>query len=310
MFQSVEIIESVTVDTSREDTIMLRFDISFYDMPCKDVSVDLVDQNGMQQDLQPSRIEKIKLEKTVKIDKISAPLCTKCYDNVNEDIIECCSCDDINRYFLERPWIIYSVEDSVQCKEERTRISLEGCRVKGEMTALKISGNFHVAPGTVVTGKGGSHTHTMNPFTLLADLEKTRLSHTVHLLSFGYPYPGQSDTLNEMTFLTKDVVRHVYYLRLVPTVYIDGTEVVRTHQYSVTNHTEVIDLKNTLSWQLPGIFWKYDFSPMLVKLERREKYFSHFLTRLCAIVGGTWVVLGLLYTVTQQALDKLSKKKN
>jgi len=177
------------------------------------------------------------------------------------------------------------------------------------MTALKGAGNFHVAPGIAVNGLNGVHTHTMNPLTILEDLQKTRLSHTIHLLTFGFPYPGQRDTLNGITFRTKDIVRHVYYIRLVPTVYIDGTTVVRTHQYSVTNHTEVIDLANSFSVQLPGIFWKYDFSPMLVQIERKEKYFTHFLTRLCAVIGGTWVVLGLLYSLIQQAFEKYRKKR-
>jgi len=323
-FTSVELIESVTVDTSREQTIHLRFDISFPDMACKDVTIDLVDQNGNLQVTNPSNIQKSKISlpgnpllniPTASNDLIPADPnqkrgCLPCYTSIDD---ECCTCEEVKNYFDARSWITENPLTRPQCAEENAFFNApgnaEGCRVKGQLTALKGSGNFHVAPGMATNGINGAHSHTMNPFTIMEDLQHARYSHTIHTLSFGFPYPGQNDTLNGVIFQTKDIVRHVYYIRLVPTIYIDGTNVVKTHQYSVTNHTDVVDLTNTFTLQLPGIFWKFDISPMLVKLERKEKYFTHFLTRLCAVVGGTWVVLGLLYATILQAFEKLRKKR-
>jgi len=101
----------------------------------------------------------------------------------------------------------------------------------------------------------------------------------------------------------------MYYIRLVPTVYKDGTSTMKTYQYSVTNHTDTFDLSDPLSIQLPGVWFKYDFSPMLVQLEKRDKYFTHLLTRLCAIVGGIWVVLGFIHSLSKQVVDQFKKNK-
>jgi len=301
------------VDTSREQTIHLRFDISFPDMACKDVTIDLVDQNGNLQVTNPSNIQKSKISlpgNPLLTDPNQKRGCLPCYTSIDD---ECCTCEEVKNYFDARSWITENPLTRPQCAEENAFFNApgnaEGCRVKGQLTALKGSGNFHVAPGMATNGINGAHSHTMNPFTIMEDLQHARYSHTIHTLSFGFPYPGQNDTLNGVIFQTKDIVRHVYYIRLVPTIYIDGTNVVKTHQYSVTNHTDVVDLTNTFTLQLPGIFWKFDISPMLVKLERKEKYFTHFLTRLCAVVGGTWVVLGLLYATILQAFEKLRKKR-
>jgi len=185
--------------------------------------------------------------------------------------------------------------------------TLAGCRVTGIIKAQKGIGNFHVAPGTSTTGFSG-HTHTMNPFSILTDLEKVKLSHTINYLGFGAVFPDQVNPLDGITFATTKIVRHMYYIRLVPTLYKDGNLITRTYQYSVTDHTEILDLNDPFSMQLPGIWFKYDFSPMLVQLEKQKKYFTHLLTRICAIIGGIWVVLGLFFALVEQLLNQFKKK--
>uniref|UniRef100_A0A6B2LBP3 Endoplasmic reticulum vesicle transporter C-terminal domain-containing protein n=1 Tax=Arcella intermedia TaxID=1963864 RepID=A0A6B2LBP3_9EUKA len=254
-FRSVEIIESVTVDTTKEQKIMIRYDISFHEMPCDRVNVDLIDQNGAQQPSDP-------LDMQAK-SKVLLAVPGETYDH-------------------------------------------EGCRVIGKMMALKGSGNFHVAPGIPTNSPLSGHTHTLNPFTLEDDLRNAKLSHTIHYLSFGYPFPGAKNALDGVSLMTDQIVKHVYYVRLVPTIYVEDNVVISSHQYSVTNHTENIDISNTWTIQMPGIYWKYDFSPMLIKLEQREKYFTHLLTRLSAVIGGVWVVLGILYSSTRHIFEKFT----
>jgi len=164
-----------------------------------------------------------------------------------------------------------------------------------------------VAPGHTISSFSG-HSHQMNPFTFEQDMKKMKLSHTVLRLKFGPTSPGMTDPLTNYHFSSNGLIKQTYYLSLVPTIYIDGSHVIQTHQYAVTNHTDVIDLQNSATLQLPGVFFKYDFSPMLVKLEKQYKYFTHLLTKLCAIIGGTWVVIGLLYSSGRTAVDSLKKK--
>ena len=41
---------------------------------------------------------------------------------------------------------------------------------------------------------------------------------------------------------------------------------------------------------LPGVFLNYELSPMRVRIEEKRNSLGHFLTRLCAIIGGVFTV--------------------
>ena len=45
---------------------------------------------------------------------------------------------------------------------------------------------------------------------------------------------------------------------------------------------------------LPGVFFIYDISPIMVKYTEKWTSFGHFLTSTCAIVGGVFTVAGLI----------------
>jgi hypothetical protein len=299
-FRSVNIIESIGVDTAREDSLAIAFDISFHQMPCSDVDMHLLDQNNHVIEL--TEIQEV---------PIDVSNCYACFQNSQE---LCCSCDEVKEYYKSHAYIRDNplthplCNDRIYIESKNNTLPRDGCRVTGIMRTTKGTGNFHVAPGTPTMGFSG-HTHVMNPFSLMTDLERVKLSHTINFLSFGSLFPSMINPLDGVSFKTDKIVRHIYYIRLVPTLYTDGDLTVRTYQYSVTNHTDSLDLTDPFSMQLPGVWWKFDFSPMLVKLEKREKYFSHLLTRLCAIIGGIWVVFGLVFSTIQQLLENTVQKK-
>ena len=62
---------------------------------------------------------------------------------------------------------------------------------------------------------------------------------------------------------------------------------MRTNQFSVTKHHKGVN-----PWAggsgLPGVFFMYDLSPMLVQITEHRRSFFHFLTGVCAIVGGVF----------------------
>jgi hypothetical protein len=41
----------------------------------------------------------------------------------------------------------------------------------------------------------------------------------------------------------------------------------------------------------------YDFSPFMVEVEESSMPFSHFLTSVCAIIGGVFTVLLFVYFI-------------
>ena len=45
---------------------------------------------------------------------------------------------------------------------------------------------------------------------------------------------------------------------------------------------------------LPAIYFVYDLSPIVVRIETRTRSLLHFLTRVCAVVGGIFAITGLV----------------
>ncbi|KAA3675223.1 endoplasmic reticulum-Golgi intermediate compartment protein 3 [Paragonimus westermani] len=84
-----------------------------------------------------------------------------------------------------------------------------------------------------------------------------------------------------------------YYMKLVPTIYIrhkdsiDAMDTVESNQYSVTWHSKGTPL-NGNGQGIPGLFFNYEISPILVKISQEHKSFMHFLTNTCAIIGGVF----------------------
>ena len=57
-----------------------------------------------------------------------------------------------------------------------------------------------------------------------------------------------------------------------------------------------------------GVFFNYDISPMLIINREERKSFTHFLTGVCAIVGGIFTVAGILDGFIYNAEKTLKKK--
>lgn len=102
-----------------------------------------------------------------------------------------------------------------------------------------------------------------------------------------------------------------YFIKVVPTIYegLDGT-FINTNQFSVTEHYRILANKGETGHGLPGkfhlflcmrltdlfvgVFFMYDLSPIMVKFTERQRSFAHFLTSVCAIVGGVFTVAGII----------------
>jgi hypothetical protein len=84
-----------------------------------------------------------------------------------------------------------------------------------------------------------------------------------------------------------------YYVKVVPTRYkhLDGREVA-SNQYSVTEH--VRHLSPGSGRGMPGIYLYYQLSPLQAVFEERSQPVFRFLTSVCAIVGGSFTVMGII----------------
>ena len=59
---------------------------------------------------------------------------------------------------------------------------------------------------------------------------------------------------------------------------------------------------------LPGIFFVYDMSPFMVEVHRSHMPLLHFITKLLAIIGGIFTLLGVADS-TIYKIQKIFRKK-
>lgn len=196
-----------------------------------------------------------------------------------------------------------NVEQSVQKTVKNIRRALqdrEGCQVFGVLDVERVAGNFHVS----------IHGMSVNVANQVFDgPSKVNVSHIIHDLSFGPKYPGIKNPLDgTVRILQEDSASFKYFIKVVPTEYryISG-RVLATNQFSVTEYDTPITSRD-LNW--PGVYFVYDLSPITVTITEKRRNFGHFLTRLCAVLGGTFAVTGMLdkwiHRLLESALKDLS----
>lgn len=183
----------------------------------------------------------------------------------------------------------------------------EGCQVFGNLSVLKVPGNFHISSHAYAQIIGKLATEGFYSFDL---------SHTINHISFG-----DEDDIKKIksTFKTgilnpidntvtrgnsKDKSIFEYYLKVVPTTYIDvdGNK-YDVHQFT-SNSNEV-----KANMMVPAIFFRYDISPILVKfVQTRERIFQFFI-EICAIIGGIYMVASVILTFIINSSNFFFKNK-
>ncbi|XP_009327626.1 PREDICTED: endoplasmic reticulum-Golgi intermediate compartment protein 3, partial [Pygoscelis adeliae] len=140
-------------------------------------------------------------------------------------------------------------------------------------------------------------------------LDNINVTHYIKHLSFGRDYPGIVNPLDGTDITAQQAsMMFQYFVKVVPTVYmkVDG-EVVRTNQFSVTRREKIAN--GLLGDQgLPGVFVLYELLPMMVKLTEEHRSFTHFLTGVCAIVGGIFTVAGFIDSLIYHSARAIQKK--
>ena len=192
-------------------------------------------------------------------------------------------------------------EDHHLCQHEavltdpsRLAMIKEGCNLFGFLEVNKVAGNFHVAPGKAFQSAQGQLVHEFKPF----DTHTYNISHTIHSLSFGVHYPSRVNPLDGATaILSNGSGVFQYFVKVVPTTYAPARgPQIHTHQYSVTDQFKSAH-DPTKGFVLPGVFFIYDISPIMVKFTEKRTSFCALPRPLCAIVGGVFTVSGIIDSV-------------
>ncbi|XP_060973092.1 uncharacterized protein LOC115724845 isoform X1 [Cannabis sativa] len=321
----------LVVDTSRGETLRINvrhFDVTFPAFPCFILSLDAMDISGEQHlDIKHDVIKKrldsrgnvieITKQDGIGASKIDKPLqkhggshnnsnetyCGSCYgakatsNNVNDE--NCCNtCEQVREAYRKKGWALSNPDMIDQCKREGFLQKIkdeegEGCNVYGFLEVNKVAGNFHFAPGKSFQ-QSNIHVHDLLSF----QKDSFNISHKINRLSFGEYFPGVVNPLDGVEWTHEFITpspngMYQYFIKVVPTVYthVSG-QVIQSNQFSVTEHIRTSEYGNIQF--LPGVFFFYDLSPIKVTFAEEYISFLHFLTNVCAIVGGVFTVSGIL----------------
>ncbi|KAF8073775.1 Sec1-like protein [Lyophyllum atratum] len=266
--------------------------------------------------------------------------CGSCYGGLEPESGCCNTCEDVRTAYVNRGWSFATPDSIEQCKNEGWAEKLreqtnEGCNISGRIRVNKVIGNIHLSPGR------SFQTNSRNVYELVPylrdDGSRHDFSHDIHHLAFEgddeYDYwkaeAGRAmrkrlglaaDPLdNTQGRTSKAQYMFQYFLKVVSTQFrtLDG-QVVNTHQYSATSFERDLtegsqgDTPQGIHVQhgvngVPGAFFNFEISPILVVHSDTRQAFAHFVTSTCAIVGGVLTVASLLDGIlfaTTRALKK------
>ncbi|CAN0899934.1 Protein disulfide-isomerase 5-4 [Linum grandiflorum] len=192
---------------------------------------------------------------------------------------------------------------------KRPAPSTGGCRIEGYVRVKKVPGNL------IISARSGSHSF---------DPSQMNMSHVVSHLSFGMrfsaraldeakrlmPYIGVShDRLNGRTFINqRDLGTYVtieHYLQIVKTEVVTkrgSREHKIIEEYEYTAHSSLVQ-----SVDIPVAKFHFELSPMQVLIMDDPKSFSHFITNVCAIIGGIFTVAGILDSILHNTIRLVKK---
>lgn len=189
---------------------------------------------------------------------------------------------------------------------KRPAPSTGGCRIEGYVRVKKVPGDL------VISAHSGAHSF---------DTTQMNMSHVVSNLSFGrkisprvmsdvkrlIPYVGGShDRLNGRSFINqRDLGANVtieHYLQIVKTeVIIRGSHKL-VEEYEYTAHSSLAQ-----TFHVPVAKFHFELSPMQVLITENPKSFSHFITNVCAIIGGVFTVAGILDSILYNSMRLMKK---
>ncbi|KAJ8466362.1 hypothetical protein OPV22_028914 [Ensete ventricosum] len=319
------------VDTSRGERLHVNFDITFPSLPCTLLSVDTVDISGEQHydirhDITKKRLDHLgnvieSRQGGIGAPKIDRPLqkhggrldhseayCGTCYGAETSDDQCCNSCEEVREAYRKKGWALTNPDMIDQCTREGFFQKIkdeegEGCNIHGFLDVSKVAGNFHFSPGKSFH-QSGIHAHDLLAF----QTESYNISHRINKLSFGKEFPGVVNPLDGAQWKQGGSSgMYQYFIKVVPTIYHDiRGHKINSNQFSVTEHFRDESIHPR---PLPGVYFFYDFSPIKVIFTEENQSILHFLTQLCAIIGGVFTVSGIIDAFVYHGARTIKKKR-
>ena len=245
----------------------------------------------------------------------------------------CCNtCERVMSYHDERRLPRPSMGDVEQCATEVARLN-PGCNIRGTVMIQKVKGNFHFGPGRGMKTAMGQHTHVFG----IAEFIRFNTTHTVHHLSVGdrqLPRFSRQQPLSSIGGAVEfahplnghqyaplpghfGFVR--YMLQIVPTSYgyhslqdaaSVGVAPDVAYEYSVQLHTHDIDPSPFMISAYPCVLFAFDFHPIAIHNVFSRPPVGRFVVRWCSVIGGVFVMAGLVDRVVAYVADRRRRLLN
>jgi len=276
------------VDTNYSGTVKFNVDMTVA-MRCIHIGADVLDQTGEQM----FGVNEMKLE----------PTYWELSENQREylDFVQ-----NVNQYLRNDYHAIHEVmwKENRKSMVNRDMPKREGpepdypydaCRVHGTVNLNKVAGNFHIIAGKSIPVIPRGHAH----LSMMMDKSDHNFTHRIDHISFGdnvegilYPLDG-SEITTEYNYHTFQ-----YFMQVVPTLVRTYRTNMDTYQFAVTEKNRQIDHSKG-SHGNPGIFMKYDLTPLMIRVTEVHRPYWHFMIRLCGIIGGVFSVSGMFNSLVQ-----------
>ncbi|CAN6574031.1 hypothetical protein ACFX13_046690 [Malus domestica] len=290
-------VHQMAVDLKRGETLPIHINMTFPALPCDVLSVDAIDMSGKHEVDLDTNIWKLRLNSHGHIigTEYLSDLVEKEHSHKHDDGKD--NHDDKDQEIHSQGGFDQAAEDLIK-RVKHAIANGEGCRVFGVLDVQRVAGNFHIS------------VHGLNIFVaqmIFGGSKNVNVSHIIHDLSFGPKYPGIHNPLDGTDRILHDTSgTFKYYIKIVPTEYrYISKEVLSTNQFSVTEYFSPMKQFDR-SW--PAVYFLYDLSPITVTIKEERRSFLHFITRLCAVLGGTFALTGMLDRWMYRFVEALTAK--
>ncbi|KAK8672714.1 hypothetical protein V6N13_111078 [Hibiscus sabdariffa] len=295
-YLAIYTVHEMSVDLTRGETLPIHINMTFPSLPCDVLSVDAIDMSGKHEVDLDTNIWKLRLNSHGHIigteylsDLVEKEHATHNHGLLVKDgTLEFISIDDDEKEHhddSDKKLHAFGFDQEAENMIKKVKQALEngeGCRVYGILDVQRVAGNFHIS------------VHGLNIYVaqmIFGGATHVNVSHVIHDLSFGPKYPGIHNPLDDTVRILHDTSgTFKYYIKIVPTEYrYISKEVLPTNQFSVS---EYFSPMNQFDRTWPAVYFLYDLSPITVTIKEERRSFLHFITRLCAVLGGTFALTG------------------
>lgn len=310
----------LSIAESNGGHMMMHLDIDFPLTPCPKLKVDLADFSGTLRRNVTHSLHKIPLDSEGSVafkgngifydlfpgeaaynpaeDPESPEYCGRCIIEGDEKhfpsslALNCCATCEAVENFYKQNGKVFSRAEMNKTPQCLFRISQNspGCKVQGSIRLKKVRGALVFGPKNI---NGG------NTFSI-SDVFQFNPSHRINALSFGDPHPEKFSRFALPSLVGKGyqqqnyIVDIKYMLSIIPTEYSMGSQKIKdvaSFEYSFKWKARVL---NGFSQAVPSISFYFDIFPIKVSNIFEREPFVHFIVRICGIVGGVFVTLGIV----------------